>query len=357
MSTRSVCSRPRVLVVPGHHVLEVADPDHVVGVLAGHRDAGETAAEREGERLADGLVVLDEDHVGARDHDLADDRVAELEDRADHLAFAWLDFVLGLDVVDQVVHAGPAVELGIAAVAAERERARHRVERPGERAQRPAQRAEQAVRGPGHPLGALPAHRPRADADQRVPWRAGAAPAAGRNTCQPPPSQCPNASVTRTAADTSAHDPQQRQQAAVPVKPVGVDPGHGRLRARAPAGDARSARWRATSSQPAADIRRDLPVLPRTPAAPPPGRRLPGRRLPARQTPGRGPRTARWRAARPRPARRCGLGGRGLGDGQVGAGWGRRRTARGSADSRRQSRSSSFWRPNISASSSGSAWS
>ena len=29
--------------------------------------------------------------------------------------------------------------------------------------------------------------------------------AAGRNTCQPPPSQCAKARVTQTAPDTSAH--------------------------------------------------------------------------------------------------------------------------------------------------------
>ena len=117
----------------------------------------------------EGLVALDEHHVRARHHDLADDRVAELDHRADHLPLARLDLVLGLDVVDQVLDAGAAVQLRVAAMAAERERAGHRVEQARQRAEGGVERAEQAARDGGDPLGALPAHGARPDPDQHVP--------------------------------------------------------------------------------------------------------------------------------------------------------------------------------------------
>ena len=50
-------------------------------------------------RLLDGLVGVDRDHVGPREHHLAHDGVAELEDRVDELALLALDRVLfGRDV-------------------------------------------------------------------------------------------------------------------------------------------------------------------------------------------------------------------------------------------------------------------
>ena len=51
------------------------------------------------DRGLDRLVRVDRDHVGARPHDLADDGVAELEDRVDEPALLALDLVLvGRDV-------------------------------------------------------------------------------------------------------------------------------------------------------------------------------------------------------------------------------------------------------------------
>ena len=54
-------------------VLEVGEADHVVEVLADHRDPGEAAAQGQRQGLAERLVALDEDHVGARHHHLAGD--------------------------------------------------------------------------------------------------------------------------------------------------------------------------------------------------------------------------------------------------------------------------------------------
>ena len=76
-------------------------PDHVVFVLAGHRDAGEPAAQVQGQRLVHALVPVDEHHLGAGHHHLADDGVTELEHRLDHLALAGLDDAALLEEVDQ----------------------------------------------------------------------------------------------------------------------------------------------------------------------------------------------------------------------------------------------------------------
>ena len=73
------------------HVLEIEHADHVVQPVLDHRDAAEPGAQRQRDGLAQGLVLLDVDHVGPRHHHLADDRVAEIEDRVDHLALAGLD--------------------------------------------------------------------------------------------------------------------------------------------------------------------------------------------------------------------------------------------------------------------------
>ena len=61
----------------------------VVSSYAGRRDLPAAIAMRD--RLVDGRVGLDRDHVGARQHHLAHDGVAELEDRVDELALLGLD--------------------------------------------------------------------------------------------------------------------------------------------------------------------------------------------------------------------------------------------------------------------------
>ena len=45
---------------------------------------------------------VDGDHVGARDHDLAHEGLAELDDRAHHLAVLVLDGVGLADLVDHL---------------------------------------------------------------------------------------------------------------------------------------------------------------------------------------------------------------------------------------------------------------
>ena len=90
-----------MLVDARDDVLEVGDADDVVEVLADHRDPGEAAAQRQRQRLPQRLAPLDEDHVGARHHDLPHDGVAELEHRVDHRPLARLDHLPLLQQVDQ----------------------------------------------------------------------------------------------------------------------------------------------------------------------------------------------------------------------------------------------------------------
>src|SRR6478735_4501265 len=94
------------LEVAAHDVLEVGDADDVVEVLADDRHPGEAAAQEERERLAQVLVTLDVDDVGARHHHLTRDRVAELEHVVDHLPLARLDQRRRLRHVDQLAELG-----------------------------------------------------------------------------------------------------------------------------------------------------------------------------------------------------------------------------------------------------------
>jgi hypothetical protein len=226
----------RVLLLPGDDVLQVGDPDHVVDALADDGDAGETAAQRQRQRLVEGLVPLDEHHVGARHHDLADDRVAQFEHRPHHVALAWLDLGLALDVVDEAAHFRPPAEFGIAAARAKGQHAGQPAKQPRQRAQRPAQRAEQHGRGPGHLLGALLAQGPRPDADQDVRGDEQRA----RRGQEHLPAAAEPVRERQRHQDRGGHlgaDPDQGQQAAVGFESVRVGPDHRVVRGRAPARD------------------------------------------------------------------------------------------------------------------------
>ena len=212
-----------VLHDPGDDVLQVGDPHHVVGGLAGDRDAGEAAAQRERQRLVERLVALEEHHVGARHHDLADDRVAELDHRADHLPLARLDLVLRLDVVDQVLaprggRSAPGPRPGRRTAA--RRSPRRAAATPG----RARRAAGAAGGGPWRrPVPRAAAHGARPHADQHVPRdeqhadrRQEHLPAAAEPVRE-------GQGDENRAGYLGAH-PDQRQQAAVTVKPVGVGP-------------------------------------------------------------------------------------------------------------------------------------
>ena len=74
-----------------HQVLGVHDADDVVDALAAHRDAAVAVEDDDLHGVGDAEVGRHGDHVGAGHHHLADDGVAELDDRLDELALLGLD--------------------------------------------------------------------------------------------------------------------------------------------------------------------------------------------------------------------------------------------------------------------------
>ena len=154
-----------------HQVLEVGDADHVVLVLADHGNPREATAQGQRERLPDGLAALDEDHVGAGDHDLAHDRLAQLEHRLHHRALARLDHPALL----QQVHQAPQLLFGglgaVPGAAARGERAADREQHPRQRAEHPHHRVEDAGGGRRQPPLVLPAQHPGSDPGHQVQHR------------------------------------------------------------------------------------------------------------------------------------------------------------------------------------------
>ena len=142
----------RLVVDPLDHVLEVEHADHVVQPVADHRDAAEAGAQRQRDRLAQGLVLLDEHHVGPRHHHLAHDRVAEVEDRVDHPALAGLDHLAGLGQVDQLAQLGLGRERAVAEPLARGQRVADQDQQPGEGAQHGGHRDQRAGQRAGHPF-------------------------------------------------------------------------------------------------------------------------------------------------------------------------------------------------------------
>ena len=117
-STVTLWTARRVGVEPPGDVLEVEHAEHVVRALPDHRDAGEAGAQEQRKRLAQQLSALDDQHVGARHHDLAHHGVAELEDRVDHLPLAGLDDRVLAGQVDQVAQLGLRGERAVPEAAA-----------------------------------------------------------------------------------------------------------------------------------------------------------------------------------------------------------------------------------------------
>ncbi len=96
----------RIVLDSSGQILEVDDALDVIEALPHHRQPGESRPQCQRDRLAQGLVLLDEDDIGTRHHHLAQVRVSQLEDRVDHLALVGLDEIGGLGVVDHVAQLG-----------------------------------------------------------------------------------------------------------------------------------------------------------------------------------------------------------------------------------------------------------
>ena len=138
-----------------HQVLEVGDADDVVDVLPQHRQPRVAAAQGQPQHLVDGGVALHPHHVRAGHHHLADERVAQLEHRVDHLALGLVDDAAGAGHVDQLAQ----LHLGGERALAEALAGRHRV---ADQDQQLGQRAEQRR------------ERPDRRGDRRRPARRGA---------------------------------------------------------------------------------------------------------------------------------------------------------------------------------------
>src|ERR1044071_4391604 len=82
-------------------VAHVDDAFDVIQVLAINGQARVLRFDDQLARVGDGRAHVQRDHLQARAHDFADQRIAELDDRLDHLAFALFDDALFLADVDE----------------------------------------------------------------------------------------------------------------------------------------------------------------------------------------------------------------------------------------------------------------
>ena len=98
-------------------ITHMHEADHVVEILAGHRVTGVRLVAYERGGLGQGLVTLDEDHIGARAHHLSDDGFGRIEHIVQNCAFVLGKVGVGADQHAQLVvgHLG----LGLLRVEAE----------------------------------------------------------------------------------------------------------------------------------------------------------------------------------------------------------------------------------------------
>ena len=90
----------------GDQVFEEEDASDVVHVVADDGDAREAGAHEQAQGGGRGRVRVDGHHVGARHHDLAHERVPQVQDGSDHVAVLFLE-ALGLaDLVDDFAQVG-----------------------------------------------------------------------------------------------------------------------------------------------------------------------------------------------------------------------------------------------------------
>src|SRR5438067_9577471 len=76
------------------YVFRVQNALNPIEVLAVDRDAREVVLHDDVERSLESSLHLDGDDVRARHHDLADDGIAEFEDRVDHFPLGLFDAAL-----------------------------------------------------------------------------------------------------------------------------------------------------------------------------------------------------------------------------------------------------------------------
>ena len=155
-------------VLARNQILEEGDADDVVDVFADDRDPGEAAAQQQGDRLQDSLAALDPHHLGARNHDFADERVPQLEHRGDHVAFAALDHVPFLGQVDEIAKLRLRGKWPVAVSLARREGVAEQDERAPNRARQRGQLGGEPGRAPRDGRRVLASEGARGHSDQDV---------------------------------------------------------------------------------------------------------------------------------------------------------------------------------------------
>ncbi len=150
-------------VHPPGQVLEVDDAHDVVVALPRHRNAGEARAQRERQGLAHGLVAVDRHQVGARHHHLADQRVPQLEDGVHHAALLVLDQRLPLGQIHHRPQLGLRGERPLAEALPGRQGVAEDDQRLRQRAQHAGQRHQHVGRGGRGGQRVLPSDRARGD--------------------------------------------------------------------------------------------------------------------------------------------------------------------------------------------------
>ena len=145
-------------------VLEVEQPEDVVACPRRRPGSGRTRSAGTSDiAWRSVLLVVDGHHVGARHHDLARDRVAQLEDGVDHLPLVGLDDRGLGGQVEQVAQLGLGLERAVAVALAGSHRVAERDEHPRDRPEDAAQPDGEGRRRQGHRVEVLPPQGARGD--------------------------------------------------------------------------------------------------------------------------------------------------------------------------------------------------
>ena len=111
-ATRTSCA-PFAGPGPAHEILQVHEADDVVGrPLLADRQPREAPLDGPLDGVLDGVVGVDRDHVGARQHHLAHDGVAELEDRVDQASLLASRWTSSLAATSAIVRISSSVTKG-----------------------------------------------------------------------------------------------------------------------------------------------------------------------------------------------------------------------------------------------------
>ena len=149
-------------------VLQVHHTHHVVEVVADHGDPAEPRSQPQRQRLTQRLGAFYPHHLGAGNHDLAHEGVAEFEDRVQHLPLLVLDHRVGPCLVEQLTQFGLTHERALAIPLAGRDRVADEDEQGGEGPEEPGEEPRGPGGGKGDPLCVLLAQSARGDTGHHI---------------------------------------------------------------------------------------------------------------------------------------------------------------------------------------------